>query len=319
MIKLRKIFLCVLIGGVSFSALAGRVLATNAPLTSNSANNANSGNNNSTNNTNNYAATNSTPLGMSFKQIVRAAERGDPDAQYALGYMYYYGQGTPKDDIAAKVWIEKSAAQGQPQAQKALNLINRTNYPDQGKVAAAQPIDTAPATGAVKMPNSVAAAQSANESDATAAATAATTDNSLAITSDETAGSTAVTSARIKATHKKLMQPSPKAQYSSSEKRLLKAPSHYYTLQLLGAFKKTDVIKVMNHYRLGSKAAYYKTFYEDKPWYVLVYGTYRNDHEAEAAIAKLPSGVRKLEPWVKSMSSVHAGIRKAESKSKSHG
>lgn len=317
MMGIRKIFLCLFITSISFPALAGRVLPVNAPTASAG----NSNNDNTTISSNTTAASSS--LGMSFNQVEQAAERGDPDAQYALGYMYYYGQGVPKDDVTAKVWIEKAAAQGQPQAQKALDLINRTNYPDQSKMAIRKPADTARATGAVNMPNTIAAAQSAGESDATAAATAAANtvptenDSALAITPDQSTGSTAIIPSHAAKNHKnhnKLTKTAAKPEYSSREKRLLNSPSHYYTVQLLGAFRKNDVIKVMNHYRLGSKATYYKTEYEGKPWYVLVYGTYKNDHEAEAAIAKLPAGVRKLEPWVKSLASVQAGIRKAENK-----
>ena len=31
--------------------------------------------------------------GCSAERVQQAAEQGDPDAQYALGYMYYYGIG----------------------------------------------------------------------------------------------------------------------------------------------------------------------------------------------------------------------------------
>src|ERR1700738_4737354 len=57
---------------------------------------------------------------LSFDQIKAAAENGDADAQYALGYMFYYGKGGAlKDNLEAKKWISKAAAQKQPQAMKA--------------------------------------------------------------------------------------------------------------------------------------------------------------------------------------------------------
>lgn len=60
----------------------------------------------------------------SIKQVQQAAENGNPDAEYALGYMYYYGIGTTKDQQTAALWIERAAAAGQPLAKKAWSLIN---------------------------------------------------------------------------------------------------------------------------------------------------------------------------------------------------
>ena len=40
------------------------------------------------------------------------AERGDAKSQWALGAMYYYGNGVPKDYTEAVRWYRKSADQG---------------------------------------------------------------------------------------------------------------------------------------------------------------------------------------------------------------
>lgn len=61
--------------------------------------------------------------GCSTRRINQAAKSGDPDAQYALGYMYYYGIGTIRDKETAKMWIDRAAKQGQPLAKKAEELI----------------------------------------------------------------------------------------------------------------------------------------------------------------------------------------------------
>jgi TPR repeat protein len=45
------------------------------------------------------------------------AERGDAKSQWALGAMYYYGRGVPRDYGEAVRWYRKSAEQGYPQAQ----------------------------------------------------------------------------------------------------------------------------------------------------------------------------------------------------------
>jgi TPR repeat protein len=42
----------------------------------------------------------------------KAAEQGDPMAQYRLGVMYAKGWGVPQDDTAAVSWYRKAADQG---------------------------------------------------------------------------------------------------------------------------------------------------------------------------------------------------------------
>jgi len=60
-----------------------------------------------------------------FEQLEPVAREGNANAQYAIGYMYFYGKGVKEDQELGKVWIKKAARQGQPLAQKALALINQ--------------------------------------------------------------------------------------------------------------------------------------------------------------------------------------------------
>ena len=66
------------------------------------------------------------PYGCSILTLEQNAENGDINAAYILGYVYYYGLGTPVDQASSKLWIEKAANEGQPQAIKAMALIQRT-------------------------------------------------------------------------------------------------------------------------------------------------------------------------------------------------
>lgn len=60
----------------------------------------------------------------SVSRVQQLASQGDPDAQYALGYMYYYGVSTVRDEDNARLWISRSAAQGQPLAKKAMVMLS---------------------------------------------------------------------------------------------------------------------------------------------------------------------------------------------------
>ena len=45
-----------------------------------------------------------------------AAEEGNSASQYLVGYMYYLGLGVAVDYMQARPWLEKAAAQDQPDA-----------------------------------------------------------------------------------------------------------------------------------------------------------------------------------------------------------
>jgi len=52
----------------------------------------------------------------------KAAERGDADAQFALGFIYAKGLGVPQDYAEAIKWTRKAADQGQALAQYNLGV-----------------------------------------------------------------------------------------------------------------------------------------------------------------------------------------------------
>ena len=60
---------------------------------------------------------------VALDQWQRAAETGDARSQYALGYLFQFGLGTPPDNNQALAWYEKAAAQSNPDAQLALGLM----------------------------------------------------------------------------------------------------------------------------------------------------------------------------------------------------
>lgn len=58
-----------------------------------------------------------------FIRLKPEAMRGQRDAQYAVGYMYYYGQGVVENRKKACYWISQAAKAGQPEAIIALQKI----------------------------------------------------------------------------------------------------------------------------------------------------------------------------------------------------
>jgi TPR repeat protein len=58
-----------------------------------------------------------------FCALLPLAVEGSRQAQYAVGYMYYYGYGTTMDPVSGLFWIKRSADQHYPPAMKALAVI----------------------------------------------------------------------------------------------------------------------------------------------------------------------------------------------------
>ena len=55
-----------------------------------------------------------------FQLLLPLAVAGNDQAQYALGYFYYYGLGLEKNEQQAITWIQRAAAQGNKKALQAL-------------------------------------------------------------------------------------------------------------------------------------------------------------------------------------------------------
>jgi len=63
---------------------------------------------------------------QALTSLTLLAINGNADAQYALGYMYYYGQGTRQNLDLARGWFREAALSGLDKAQQALNMLDRS-------------------------------------------------------------------------------------------------------------------------------------------------------------------------------------------------
>jgi septal ring-binding cell division protein DamX len=57
---------------------------------------------------------------QAYQELKPLAEQGNAEAEYALGYMNYYGLGVPVDQKQARYWTQQAAAQGHPAAKQAM-------------------------------------------------------------------------------------------------------------------------------------------------------------------------------------------------------
>lgn len=63
------------------------------------------------------------------KQFLKAAKKGDAEAQYELGGCYEFGGGAERDIDAARKWYAKAAAQGHKKAAARLRLLDPPKPP----------------------------------------------------------------------------------------------------------------------------------------------------------------------------------------------
>jgi TPR repeat protein len=59
-----------------------------------------------------------------FHELLPLAMQGNAHAEYAVGYMYYYGYGVPVDSESGTTWMDRAASQGSIPAQQALQMIH---------------------------------------------------------------------------------------------------------------------------------------------------------------------------------------------------
>ena len=57
--------------------------------------------------------------------------KGDDQAQYTLGYLYFYGLGVTQNLDLAKKWIISSASKGNEMALEALELVAQRPYAEE--------------------------------------------------------------------------------------------------------------------------------------------------------------------------------------------
>jgi TPR repeat protein len=62
-------------------------------------------------------------------QLLPLAIDNNPEAQYAIGYLYYYGYGVTQDLEVGLFWIERAAKQGYQPATTALKMIKQKQPP----------------------------------------------------------------------------------------------------------------------------------------------------------------------------------------------
>ncbi|WP_201356399.1 SPOR domain-containing protein [Amphritea japonica] len=95
---------------------------------------------------------------------------------------------------------------------------------------------------------------------------------------------------------------------SESEEVLMSWPASGYTLQMLGAGVKKSAEKFINAQAEPQKFYLFQTRYKNKPWFVVVYGQYKDRAMAQAASKSLPVTLAKLKPWARTIQGIQTDL-----------
>lgn len=202
--------------------------------------------------------------GCSLQRVEQAAQSNEPDAEYALGYMYYNGIGTVKDTETAQVWIKRAAEQGQPLAISALKTIRQSQFPNMGQVTVNQ------ATHAPKKTNNHPV--DAHPSKVTTTVSA--------------------------------HQTKPVAKPIVAMGSLKSMPADHFTVQLFASPHLDNVRHLEQSLPHNVPMTIASMQKNGATWYLLLAGNFATRPQATAYVATLPANVKSSGPWIRSFGSL---------------
>lgn len=88
-------------------------------------------------------------------------------------------------------------------------------------------------------------------------------------------------------------------------------PEDYFAVQIVAVKTKQQIVDLLKKYDLGDPP-YGRMRAAGQNWYVLIYGVYPDYESAMAAMEELPTDIKKLNPWIRSMRGLQHAIRAAQ-------
>lgn len=223
-----------------------------------------------------------------FHQLLPLAAEGIPQAEYGVGYMYYYGYGVTQDTESGIFWMNKAAAAHYAPAIRALAAIQENNIKNAEKHKyshenAGPKINQIHAendkTEPVLTKDAILEALNKIPAERQGHVTVMPLEDSTTTASSET-------------------QPHEKVN-NIAVPTLESANSKKYTLQILGSYYLSSLKARQAQLNLGVPTHIGQTKYNGRDWYVLTIGQYPALGNAELAKLDLPKKVKDYKPWIR--------------------
>ncbi|QUM87610.1 AAA family ATPase [Moritella sp. 36] len=94
----------------------------------------------------------------------------------------------------------------------------------------------------------------------------------------------------------------------TSQAWLMAQPAKNYTFQIAGLSRQSQLKQYLNENELPENVWTYQTLRNNKPWYVVLYGSFTSVEQANAAKLKLPASVQKDKPWLKRFAQIQRDL-----------
>ena len=242
-------------------------------------------------------------------RIRQAAERGDADAQFALGMAYFDGRGVKQDLVASSRWFAAAARQGVAEAQ-----FNLGNAYHTGRGVARDPAQ------ALRWWRAAADQGVANASHNLAVyyleepKNRAQAELGLAWLRRAAAGGWPDARRALRQLGEAWDLGSvgildPAREPLRSEAGLYTLPPDHYTVQLLAAASLSGALDFVGDAHLAGRARIVRQVKGGRGLWLVLYGDYPNREQAQAAIAAMRSDLRAAEPWARRLGEVQRFVR----------
>ena len=198
------------------------------------------------------------------------AVKGHSQAQYTLGYLYYYGLGIAQNSEVGKKWISSSAAKGNQRALKALELISKEEAKiKEKKVDEVEKTESDTPITIVEPPVEVAAAQ-------------------LPSTPSKPAPTVQLVES--------------KSDETKPTEWVFEQPPGSYTIQLTSLTNEAAAQDFLANNSLDGATKLISYYSQGSRRYGIIYGSFPTYTEAKEALAKLPHSLANASPWIRNFS-----------------
>lgn len=94
-----------------------------------------------------------------------------------------------------------------------------------------------------------------------------------------------------------------------SNKWISELNKNYFTLQLMATHEEKGIRDFLKKNGVNSQYAVYTTQKDGRDWHVVIYGTYQTREAADQARTNLPSYLKSLNPWIRTVADVQKSVR----------
>ncbi len=224
-----------------------------------------------------------------FHELLPLAAEGIPQAEYGIGYMYYYGYGVAQDSESGIFWMNKAATAHYAPAVRALAAIQENTLKEESKRKSSNE------SAAVKI-NNLHAENTNLGKDIEKDAILEALNNNMPtpkqghVTVMPYEDHTALTKAEPQVLEKS---------NDTAVKPSATSNPRKYTLQLLGSYYLSSLKERQAQLNLGTPTYIGQTKHNGRDWYILSVGQYPALGNAELAKLDLPKKIKDFKPWIR--------------------